>query len=131
MNCEEENFKDRLAELDNRLKNLEKIVSAGLQVNLKVKVPKIILEKKPVDVRISEEELPGRIVILAKEGFFEEGRTVSEVAKELIRRCWHPKDLKHICSAMEQLTAIGILERMQEKRRRREGIKVSLLSGPT
>ena len=118
---------EKLSELEERVKALEnqiKILGRLLgDTTLTVEVPRVILEKKPLDIRISEDELPGRIILLAQEGYFDQGRTVSEVARELMRRCWHPKDLKHVRPAMEQLTALGILNRKQEKRLRGKGTR--------
>ena len=65
----------------------------------------------------------GRIILLVREGFFDGGRTAGEVANELMRRCWHPKDLQHIRPTLEQLTALGILDRVKEKRQRGKGSK--------
>ena len=130
MSCENSDLEGKIRKLEARLEALEKLVSQNLNLNLKVEVPRVFLERKPVDVRIGEDELQGRIILLAKEGFFEEGKTVSDVAKELIRRCWHPKDLKHVRPAMEQLTAIGVLNRFQEKRKRGKGPKWVYYPGP-
>lgn len=128
MSCEDESLEEQVKRLEQKIEALESLIMKNLNLNLKVEVPRVILEKKPLDVRISEDELPGRIILLAREGFFDQGRTVSEVARELIRRCWHPKDLKHVRPAMEQLTAIGILTRTKEKRKR--GLRWTYYSGP-
>jgi len=85
----------RLNSLECRLEALEKVINKG-NINLNIEVPRVILEKKPLDIRINEDELLGRIILLAREGFFDGGRTASEVANELMRCCWHPKDLQHI-----------------------------------
>lgn len=37
-------------------------------MTVKVEVSKVILEKKTLDIRISEDELLGRIILLVKEG---------------------------------------------------------------
>ena len=130
MSCENSDLESKVRELESRLEALERLVSQNLNLTLKVEVPKVFLERQMVDVRISEDELQGRIILLAKEGFFEEGKTVGDVAKELIRRCWHPKDLKHVRPAMEQLTAIGVLNRFQEKRKRGKGPRWVYYPGP-
>lgn len=120
-----EKFKEvesRLDSLECRLEALEKVVNKG-SINIQVEVPRVILEKKPLDIRINEDELLGRIILLVREGFFDGGRTASEVANELMRRCWHPKDLQHIRPTLEQLTALGILDRVKEKRQRGKGLK--------
>ena len=115
-------IESRLDSLECRLEALEKVINKG-NINLNIEVPRVILEKKPLDIRIGEDELLGRIILLVKEGFFDDGRTASEVANELMRRCWHPKDLQHIRPALEQLTALGILDRVKEKRQRGKGLK--------
>ena len=120
-----EKFKEvesRLDSLECRLEALEKVVNKG-SINIQVEVPRVILEKKPLDIRINEDELLGRIILLVRGGFFDGGRTASEVANELMRRCWHPKDLQHIRPTLEQLTALGILDRVKEKRQRGKGLK--------
>mgnify|MGYP000580737795 FL=1 len=115
-------IESRLDSLECRLEALEKVVNRG-SINIQVEVPRVILEKKPLDIRISEDELLGRIILLVREGFFDGGRTAGEVANELMRRCWHPKDLQHIRPTLEQLTALGILDRVKEKRQRGKGSK--------
>jgi hypothetical protein len=121
-------LEERVEALENQIKALRKLLG---DTTLTVEVPRVILEKRPLDIRISEDELPGRIILLAQEGYFNQGRTVSEVARELMRRCWHPKDLKHVRPAMEQLTAIGILNRKQEKRLRGKGTRWVYTRGTT
>jgi hypothetical protein len=105
-----------------RVEALEKAVKAS-NISLRVEVPKVVLEKKPLEIRISEDELLGRIILLMKEGFFNDWKTASDVANELIRRCWHPKDLKHIRPSLEQLVVLGALERSKVKRRKGGGFK--------
>jgi hypothetical protein len=122
--------KSRLDSLECRLEALEKVLGKT-NINLSVEVPKVIIERKPLDVRIGEDELPGRIILLVKEGFFDGGRTAGEVANELIRRCWHPKDLEHVRPSLEQLTALGILDRVREKRQRGKGLKWVYKPGKT
>jgi hypothetical protein len=117
-----EELKSRLDSLECRFEALEKVVGKA-NVRLNVEVPKVILEKKPLDIRIGEDELLGRILLLVKEGFFDGGRAASEVANELIRRCWHPKDLQHIRPTLEQLTALRILDRIKEKKQKGKGLK--------
>ncbi|MGP3667770.1 MAG: hypothetical protein ACKD6N_04065 [Candidatus Bathyarchaeota archaeon] len=118
----------KIENLECRLGSLEKIVGKG-EIKVNVEVPRVILEKKPLDIRISEDELLGRIVTLVKEGFFDEERTASEVANELMRRCWHPKDLQHVRPVLEQLTAIGVLERSKKKRKKGKGVKWVYMKG--
>jgi len=112
----------KIDSLECKIETLEKVAGKGV-INLNVEVPKVIVEKKPLDIRIDENELLGRIILLVKEGFFDEGKTASAVANELIRRCWYPKDLQHIRPSLEQLTFLGILERVKEKRRKGKGLK--------
>ena len=115
-------LKSLVEDLECRVKGLERAVRCG-SVKLAVEVPRVILERKPVDIRISEDELPGRIILLVKDGFFDEGKTAGEVVNELIRRCWHPKDLKHVRPSLEHLTALGVLERSKERKARGKGFK--------
>ena len=121
-------LEERVESLENQVKALRGLLGS---VNLTVEVPRVILEKKPLDIRIGEDELPGRIILLAQEGFFNQPRTVSEVARELMRRCWHPKDLKHVRPAMEQLTALGILNRKKERKLRGKGQRWTYTRGTT
>lgn len=127
MNMEEINrtvkeIKTLVKNLQCRVEVLEKIVKTG-NVTVKVEVPKVILEKKALEIRISEDELLGRMILLVKEGFFNEERTANDVADELIRRCWHPKDLKYIRPSLEQLVVLGILERSKIRRKKGRGFK--------
>ncbi|MBS7612220.1 hypothetical protein KEJ27_08495 [Candidatus Bathyarchaeota archaeon] len=115
-------IKTLIENLQCRVEALEKAVKAS-SVIVEVEVPKVILEKKTLDIRIGEDELLGRIILLVKEGFFNEERTANEVADELIRRCWHPKDLKHIRPSLEQLVVLGILERSKIRRKKGRGFK--------
>ncbi|MEM3546235.1 MAG: hypothetical protein QXU47_06665 [Candidatus Bathyarchaeia archaeon] len=41
----------------------------------------------------------------------------------MIRRCWHPKDLKYIRPSLEQLVILGILERSKIRKRKGRGFK--------
>jgi len=117
-------LKSLIEGLECRVKGLERALKAFRgSVKLEVEVPRVILERKPLDIRISEDELPGRIILLVKDGFFDDGKTASDVVNELIRRCWHPKDLKHVRPSLEQLTALGVLERSREKKVRGKGFK--------
>ena len=53
------------------------------------------------------------------DGFLDEWRTAGDVASELLRRGWAPKDFKHVRPALEHLVSLGILERVQGKMRGR------------
>ncbi len=66
-------------------------------------------------VKVSEDELYGRIIRLALEGFFDEWRSASDVARELLRRGWVPKDFKHVRPALEHLVALEVSEREKKK----------------
>jgi hypothetical protein len=69
-------------------------------------------------VKISEDELYGRMIRLALDGFFDEWRGASDVAKELLRRGWAPKDFKHVRPALEHLVALEVLERERKPGRK-------------
>lgn len=117
-----EEIRAQVNSLECRIEALEKIIRKS-DINLSIEIPKVIIERKPLDIRINEEELLGRIILLMKEGFFDNKKTASDVTNELIRRCWHPKDLKYVRPALEQLTALGILNRIKEKKQRGKGSK--------
>jgi hypothetical protein len=53
------------------------------------------------------------------------------VVNELMRRCWHPKDLEHVRPTLEQLVALGVLDRAKEKRRRGKGLRWVYRKGST
>ncbi|MEM2238532.1 MAG: hypothetical protein QXR26_08650 [Candidatus Caldarchaeum sp.] len=111
-----------LEELKHRVEALEQAVRTLLRslgsVEVRVEVPKVIITREPVYVKISEKELYGRIVLLVENGFFDNYRSPSEVAHELHRRGWAPKDFQHIRPALEHLTILGILERVRDKSRK-------------
>jgi len=65
-------------------------------------------------VKISEDELYGRIIRSALKGFFDEWRSASDVARELLRRGWASKDFKHVRLALEHLVPLEVLERERE-----------------
>jgi hypothetical protein len=69
-------------------------------------------------VKVSEDELYGRIIKLALEGFFDEWRSASDVASELLRRGWAPKNFKHVRPALEHLVALEVLERERKPGRK-------------
>jgi hypothetical protein len=109
---------DEIEELKHRVEALEQLVRLILskvpEVRIECSVPKIVYERKYEYVKVSEDELYGRIIRLALEGFFDEWRSASDVAKELLRRGWAPKDFKHIRPAIEHLAAIEVLERKRK-----------------
>ena len=47
-------IESRLDSLECRLEALEKVINKG-NINLNIEVPRVILEKKPLDIRISED----------------------------------------------------------------------------
>ncbi|MEM1808926.1 MAG: hypothetical protein QXL31_06020 [Thermosphaera sp.] len=119
-----------LEDLKHRIESLELAVQTILrkvpEIRLSVEVPVVILERRPVYIKIPEDELHGRIILLALEGFLDEYRTAGEVASELLRRGWAPRDFKHVRPALEHLVSIGILERVKGQRvkgRRGRGAK--------
>jgi hypothetical protein len=106
---------DEVEDLKHRVEALEQLVRAILskipEVKIECSVPRIIYERKYEYIKVSEDELYGRIIKLALEGFFDEWRSASDVAKELLRRGWAPKDFKHVRPALEHLLALEVLER--------------------
>ena len=106
---------DELEELKHRVEALEQLVrsilSKILEVKIEYSVPRIVYERKYEYIKISEDELYGRMIRLALEGFFDEWRSASDVAKELLWRDWTPKDFKHVRPALEHLVALEVLER--------------------
>jgi hypothetical protein len=52
------------------------------------------------------------------EGFFDEWRSASDVAKGLLRRGCAPKDFKHVRPALEQLVALEVLKRERKPGRK-------------
>lgn len=109
-----------LEDLKHRIESLELAVQTILrkvpEVKLSVEVPVVVLERRPVYIKIPEDELHGRIILLALEGFLDEYRTAGEVASELLRRGWAPKDFKYVRPVLEHLVSIGILERVKGQR---------------
>jgi len=109
--------RDLLLELKHRVEALELAVDTILkrvpEVRISVEVPKVILERRPVYVKIDEGEIHGRIILLALDGFLDEWRSAGEVASELLRRGWAPKDFKHVRPALEHLVSLGLLERIR------------------
>jgi hypothetical protein len=106
---------DEIGELKRRVEALEQLVSSILskvpEVRIECSVPKIVYERRYEYIKISEDELYGRIIRLALDGFFDEWRSASDVARELLRRGWAPKDFKHVRPALEHLVALEVLER--------------------
>ena len=114
---------ETILELKHRIEALELAVNAILkkvpEMKISVEVPKVVLERKPVYVKIDEKETHGRIILLALDGFLDEWRSAGEVASELLRRGWAPKDFKYVRPALEHLVSLGLLERVQGVKRGR------------
>jgi len=115
MSSELEKLKHRVEVLEQAINSLLKSLE---RLEIRVEVPKVILERKPIYVKISENELYGRIILLAEDGFFDEYRSPSEVAHELHRRGWTPKDFQHLRPTLEHMVVLGVLERKRDRRRR-------------
>jgi hypothetical protein len=113
---------DEIEELKHKVEALEQLVRSIIskvpEVKIECSVPKIVYERKYEYVKISEDELYGRIIRLALEGFFDEWRSARDVTSELLRRGWAPKDFKHIRPALEHLVALEVLERERKPRRK-------------
>jgi hypothetical protein len=109
------NIENEIEELKHKVEAFEQLVRSILikvpEVKIECSVPRIIYERKYEYIKISEDEFYGRIIRLALEGFFDEWRSAGDVAKELLRRGWAPKDFKHVRPALEQLVALEVLER--------------------
>ena len=116
------NAENEIEELKHRIEALEQLVRSILskvpEVRIECSVPRIVYERKYEYVKVSEDELYGRIIRLALGGFFDEWRSASDVAKELLRRGWAPKDFKHVRPALEHLVAIEMLERERQPGRK-------------
>ena len=114
---------ETILELKHRIEALELAVDTILkrvpEIRINVEIPKVILERKPVYVKIDEKETHGRIILLALDGFLDEWRTAGDIASELLRRGWAPKDFKHVRPALEHLVSLGLLERVRGKKRGR------------
>jgi uncharacterized protein (DUF2384 family) len=113
---------DEIEELKHRVEALEQLARSILSkvpdVKIECSVPKIVYERKYEHIKVSEDELYGRIIRLALDGFFDEWRSASDVARELLRRGWAPKDFKHVRPALEHLVAMEVLERERKPGRR-------------
>jgi hypothetical protein len=109
-------------ELKHRVEALEQLVRSILskvpEVKIECSVQRIVCERKYEYVKICEDELYGRIIRLALDGFFDEWRSASDVAKGLLRRGWAPKDFKHVRPALEHLVALDVLEREKKPGRK-------------
>lgn len=110
-------------ELRHRIETLELALDTILkkipEIRINVEVPKVILEKKPIYVKVKTSELHGRILLLALEGFLNDWRTAGDIASELVRRGWAPKDFKDIRPVLEHLVSLSLIERVRSRRRGR------------
>jgi len=108
---------ETILELKHRIEALEFAVDTILrrvpEIRINVEIPRVILDRRPVYVKIDEGEIHGRIILLALDGFLDEWRSAGEVASELLRRGWAPKDFKHVRPALEHLVSLGLLERIR------------------
>jgi hypothetical protein len=113
---------DEIEELKQRVEALEQLARSILskipEVRIECSVPRIVYERRYEYVKISEDELYGRIIRLALEGFFDEWRSTRDVTSELLRRGWAPKDFKHVRPALEHLVALEVLERERKPGRK-------------
>jgi hypothetical protein len=129
-------------ELKHRVEALEQLVRSILskvpEVKIECSVQRIVCERKYEYVKICEDELYGRIIRLALDGFFDEWRSASDVAKGLLRRGWAPKDFKYVRPALDHLVALEVLERERKLGRRAKwlyrkagklGEKVTIIEG--
>jgi hypothetical protein len=116
------NAENEIEELKHKVEALEQLVRSILskvpEVRIECSVPRIIYERKYEYIKISEDELYGRIIRLALEGFFDEWRSASDVASELLRRGWAPKNFKHVRPALEHLVTLEVLERERKPGRK-------------
>jgi len=80
---EVEELKHRVESLEIRLNSL---MGGASDVRVSVEVPRVILERKPVYVKVSESELLGRIILPALDGFLDDWKSAGAVASELVRR---------------------------------------------
>jgi hypothetical protein len=118
-----QNLEKNIEELRHRIETLELALDTILkkipEIRISVEVPRVILEKKPVYVKIKSSELHGRIILLAIDGFLNDWRTAGDITSELVRRGWAPKDFKDIRPVLEHLVSLGLMERIRSPRKNR------------
>jgi len=118
-----QNLEKNIEELRHRIETLELALDTILkkipEIRISVEVPRVILEKKPVYVKIKSSELHGRIILLALDGFLNDWKTAGDITSELVRRGWAPKDFKDIRPVLEHLVSLGLMERIRSPRRNR------------
>lgn len=112
-----------IEELRHRIETLELALDTILkkipEIRINIEVPKVILEKKPVYVKVKSSELHGRIILLALDGFLKDWRTAGDIASELVRRGWAPKDFKDIRPVLEHLVSLSLIERIKSRKKGR------------
>ena len=112
-----------IEELKHRIETLELALDTILkkipEIRINIEVPKVILEKKPVYVKVKSSELHGRIILLALDGFLKDWRTAGDIASELVRRGWAPKDFKDIRPVLEHLVSLSLIERIKSRKKSR------------
>jgi len=118
-----QNLEKNIEELRHRIETLELALDTILkkipEIRISVEVPRVILEKKPVYVKIKSSELHGRIILLAIDGFLNDWKTAGDITSELVRRGWAPKDFKDIRPVLEHLVSLGLMERIRSPRKNR------------
>ncbi|MEM1583241.1 MAG: hypothetical protein QXF28_00975 [Nitrososphaerota archaeon] len=118
-----QNLEKTIEELRHRVETLELALDTILkkmpEIRINVEVPRIVLEKKPIHIKIKASELHGRIMLLAMEGFLDDWKTAGDIASELVRRGWAPKDFKHVRPVLEHLVSLGLIERIRSSKKKR------------
>lgn len=116
-----QNLEKNIEELRHRVETLELALDTILkkipEVRINVEVPRIVLERKPIHVKIKTSELHGRIILLALEGFLNDWRTAGDIVSELVRRGWAPRDFKYIRPVLEHLVSLGLIERIKSPKK--------------
>ncbi|MCL7383024.1 MAG: hypothetical protein LZ172_04810 [Thaumarchaeota archaeon] len=118
-----QHLEKNIEELRHRVETLELAIDTILkkipEIRISVEVPRVILEKKPVYVKVKSSELHGRIILLAIDGFLNDWKTAGDITSELVRRGWAPKDFKDIRPVLEHLVSLGLMERIRSSRKNR------------
>lgn len=118
-----QNLEKIIEELRHRVETLELALDTILkkvpEIRINVEVPKIILEKKPIHIKIKMSELHGRIMLLAIEGFLKDWKTAGDITSELVRRGCAPKDFRHVRPVLEHLVSLGLIERIRSPKKNR------------
>jgi hypothetical protein len=118
-----QHLEKNIEELRHRIETLELALDTILkkipEIRISVEVPRVILEKKPVYVKVKNSELHGRIILLAIDGFLNDWRTAGDITSELVRRGWAPKDFKDIRPVLEHLVSLGLMERIRSPKKNR------------